>query len=169
MKRQKRVLFVLSLLLSQSLFAHSNAFTPEFVDTLVAPYLQVQTQLAGDDLAQSQAAAREFSAALTSAPKTDDAKATVTALSGSAQVIASADDIATARTAFLALSGELKGLIEHVGTTGKTDVFVVTCPMAFAGKGGNWLQADTKVLNPYYGSMMLHCGSVNSQIAKKAQ
>jgi len=38
---------------------------------------------------------------------------------------------------------------------------VVHCPMANAGKGGDWLQksSDKKVNNPYFGSKMPHCGS----------
>jgi Cu(I)/Ag(I) efflux system membrane fusion protein len=33
--------------------------------------------------------------------------------------------------------------------------------MAFDGKGGSWLQKDATVANPYYGAMMLRCGSVS--------
>lgn len=37
--------------------------------------------------------------------------------------------------------------------------------MAFGGAGGTWIQQNKKVLNPYYGAMMLHCGGIREQIA----
>lgn len=33
------------------------------------------------------------------------------------------------------------------------------CPMVPQG-GGNWLQVDNKLVNPYFGSQMLHCGEL---------
>ncbi|MCA9016814.1 MAG: DUF3347 domain-containing protein, partial [Planctomycetaceae bacterium] len=33
------------------------------------------------------------------------------------------------------------------------------CPMVPEG-GGDWLQSDNKLLNPYFGSKMLHCGEL---------
>ncbi len=33
------------------------------------------------------------------------------------------------------------------------------CPMALDGKGGDWLQNNESLANPYFGSAMLHCGS----------
>lgn len=169
MKLQKTVLLILSLVLSHSSFAHSKAFTPVFVDTLVEPYLQIQTRLAGDDLAASQKAAGVFFAALVAAPTADDSKATVVTLRKSVAQIQAAKDIAAARIAFLALSTEFQSLVEHVGTTGKIPLFVARCPMAFGGKGGSWIQGNDKVLNPYYGSMMLHCGSVEKQLVESVE
>jgi Cu(I)/Ag(I) efflux system membrane fusion protein len=166
MKLQKYILLALSLVLSSAAFAHSKAFTPEFVDTLVAPYLQIQTQLAGDDLAASVSAADLLAKALQAAPVNEDAKATVVSLQAATTAIRSAEDIKVARSAFLALSTELQTLVEHVGTTGETPLFVAHCPMAFGGEGGSWLQKDKHVLNPYYGAMMLHCGGIDKQIAE---
>ena len=38
------------------------------------------------------------------------------------------------------------------------------CPMAFDNEGGNWIQESTETSNPYYGAMMLKCGSEESKI-----
>ena len=167
MKTTYAILLVLGIMLSQSVFAHSKTFTPEFVDSLVAPYLQIQSKLAGDDLEHGKSAAADFLTALASAPDGVDAKATVDSLKQSTGRLKNAADINAARAAFLALSNEFKTLVEHVGTTGQVDIYVVTCSMAFGGKGGSWLQRDQLVMNPYYGSMMLHCGSVGERIVEK--
>ncbi len=41
------------------------------------------------------------------------------------------------------------------------------CPMAFDGKGADWLQIGEGIRNPYYGSDMLGCGSVVERYGKK--
>lgn len=46
------------------------------------------------------------------------------------------------------------------------DVFYVQyCPMAFDDTGANWLSAEDKVLNPYFGDKMLRCGIIKETIA----
>ena len=146
------------------LSAHSDAFKPEFVDTLVAPYLQIQAGLAGDDLAIAKSGANTFLAAMKSAPK-GEAEEESADLRAPAKEITGAANIEVARAAFLILSGEVTSLIKHVGTTGDTALFVAHCPMAFGGKGGDWIQADKTVSNPYYGSRMLRCGGIKAQVA----
>jgi Cu(I)/Ag(I) efflux system membrane fusion protein len=34
------------------------------------------------------------------------------------------------------------------------------CPMAFDSQGAEWIQKGEKVINPYFGNSMLHCGSI---------
>jgi Cu(I)/Ag(I) efflux system membrane fusion protein len=36
--------------------------------------------------------------------------------------------------------------------------------MADNNKGGFWLSKENKVKNPYYGSLMLECGSIKDSI-----
>jgi len=165
---KKYILLVLTVMLGNAAFAHSESFKPAFVDTLVAPYLQIQAGLASDDLAASVSAADQLAKALEAAPVEADAQATVTALRASTTGIRSAKDLKAARKQFPALSSELQLLVEHVGTTGKTPLFRAYCPMASDGKGGhaNWLQADETIMNPYYGAQMLHCGVIDKQIAE---
>ncbi|MGZ0655841.1 DUF3347 domain-containing protein [Coraliomargarita sp. W4R72] len=163
---KKYILLALTLMLGNAAFAHSDGFKPPFVDTLVAPYLQIQTGLAGDDLAAAQKGATAYLEALKSAPAGEAAEE-VADLKAPATSIASASEIAAARVAFLELSREVSSLIKHVGVTSETPLYVAHCPMAFSGKGGDWVQSSTQVANPYYGSMMFRCGSVKAQIAGK--
>jgi hypothetical protein len=100
MKTHKYILLALSLLLSQSAFAHSKAFTPEFVDTLVVPYLHIQEKLAGDDLEHSKAAAAILLTALSEGPQSEDVQATMTTLKKSAAQLNQVDEFKAARAAF---------------------------------------------------------------------
>jgi hypothetical protein len=149
---------------TSGLLAHSDAFKPEFVDTLVAPYLQIQAGLAGDDLTTAKSGANAYLAAMKSAPE-GEADEESSDLRTPAEKIAAAANIEAARAAFLTLSNELTSLVKHVGTTGSTALFVAHCPMAFGGKGGDWIQADKTVSNPYYGSRMLRCGGIKEQVS----
>lgn len=163
MKTIRQFLLVLGLLalVAQSGFAHPDTFKPAFTDSLVSPYLKVQTALAADDLPVAKAAASELLAAAAKGP---DFKA----FTAPAKAIAMAPDIAAARASFLTVSKEMISLVAHVGTTGGQDLYVAHCPMAFGNKGGDWLQADEKINNPYYGASMLRCGSIKSQAAAKS-
>jgi len=145
-------------------FAHSDAFKPAFVDTLVAPYLTVQKGLADDNLDVAQKGALHFLDAMKAAPHEGNAHAEANALMTPAKNIANAADIQSARKAFLPLSNEMISLIEHVGTSGDSELFVAHCPMAFNNTGGDWIQADKTVSNPYYGAMMLRCGGIQKAL-----
>lgn len=165
----KKILqLALGLLISVSaLQAHSDAFKPQFVDTLVAPYLSIQKALAGDDLKAAQVGAQAFLKAMEKAPHEGEAHEEAADLREPVKTISGAPEIKVARTAFLDISRQMTSLIQHVGVTKDTPLFTAFCPMAFNNKGGQWIQSDKKVANPYYGSMMLRCGSIKEQIAGK--
>jgi hypothetical protein len=46
-------------------------------------------------------------------------------------------------------------------------IYVQHCPMANNGDGGDWLSAENKIQNPYYGSEMMECGAVIAEIKAK--
>ncbi len=134
------------------------AATPESVDTLVPPYLQLQSALAADDLAAAQAAARR----LADSGNEDSALAPV---ADAAARLATAADIKAARNEFARVSAAFTSLVNDIGTTGARPLYLAHCPMAFGGKGGDWVQGDKKIRNPYYGAMMLGCGGIKQQLA----
>ncbi len=158
-------LLILGLFLSfATLSAHSEAFKPAFVDTLVTPYLAMQKGLAGDDLKSAQAGAEDLLDAIKQAPQVAAEHKETTALSVPVKTIAEANRIKAARTAFLELSKQFAALVEHVGTSGGTPLYIVHCPMAFDNQGASWIQGDEDVANPYYGAMMLRCGVIKKQV-----
>ena len=154
------VLALLVALVAQPAFSASDDVKPELVARLVTPYVNIQSALAADDLPAAKSAAREL---LSAAAKDPEHKA----ITDPANAIVSAPDIATARTSFLKVSQELIALVDKVGVAGTPDLFVAHCPMAFSGKGGDWLQTDKKINNPYYGASMLRCGSIKREVGAK--
>jgi copper chaperone CopZ len=83
-------------------------------------------------------------------------------LTQNAKVIAGTNDVKKQRRAFINLSADMYELMK----ASKVDepVYVQFCPMANNGEGANWLSKESAVENPYYGSMMLTCGSVKETI-----
>lgn len=78
----------LGLLLSISVLqAHSDAFKPTFVDTLVDPYLSMQKGLAADDLQAAQVGAAAFLKAMKHAPHEGGAHEEAMDLSNPAKTI----------------------------------------------------------------------------------
>ena len=67
-------------------------------------------------------------------------------------------DIKKQREAFYLLSESLISVVRRFGTDGRQAVLQFHCPMAFGGRGADWLQSESGVLNPYFGQMMLKCG-----------
>lgn len=66
------------------------------------------------------------------------------------------------REHFSALSGSMYAVMQAAKPA--TKVYLDHCPMAFDGKGADWLSLDKEIKNPYYGAQMLGCGSVKATI-----
>lgn len=64
-------------------------------------------------------------------------------------------NLAEARIAFREISDEVISLAKWI-----PGHHVMTCPMAKA----DWIQIESEVSNPYYGSKMLRCGTIKESI-----
>lgn len=120
--------------------------------TLLTPYLAIGDTLAADKIDQLS----ELGAQVITAAESQQGEPGVDAIVQGAGRIG-AQDIQTSRTAFKKMSG---GVIEYLSAhpdkqAGHT---IVHCSMTFGGKGGLWVQKQGKIMNPYEGAMMLHCG-----------
>ena len=71
------------------------------------------------------------------------------------------------RESFHLLSQQLIKVAKRFGSTGDKPFYILNCPMAFDNKGADWLQSDDQTRNPYFGQMMLKCGSVKEVIGVK--
>lgn len=80
-----------------------------------------------------------------------------------ANEIANAKDIKQQRKEFTSLSTDVIALFKHADVI-KGSIFVQHCPMANNGDGGDWLAAESKIQNPYYGDEMMECGRVLEEI-----
>lgn len=63
------------------------------------------------------------------------------------------------RQQFELLGNTLYLVLTEIGA-GSTEVYRQYCPMAFDNTGAYWLSDKQEIRNPYFGSMMLKCGSV---------
>lgn len=86
----------------------------------------------------------------------------MTPLKTAANNIAAQKSIDKQRTLFIGLSENMYSLVKSTRPAGT--VYYQHCPMANNGKGANWLSKEAVIKNPYYGSMMLSCGSVTETI-----
>ena len=144
------------------------------LEPALASYFELSRSLAGDNLKKSKAALKELHAALDQIelmPLARDAQTawntSKTNLDKSIAAIGSASDIKTAREGFAPLSEELAHLTRTFGAGVTTSIYRIKCPMAFKNRGATWLQNNRTVVNPYFGEMMLRCGSVIETIAHK--
>lgn len=71
-------------------------------------------------------------------------------------------EIELQRQKFKLLTPLVKTIIEKV----KPDypVYLDHCPMYDDGKGADWLSKEKEIRNPFYGSMMMNCGSQKAMI-----
>lgn len=83
-------------------------------------------------------------------------------LTANAEQIAASKDVAKQRETFALLSKNMYELAKV--SKQETPVYYQHCPMYNNGKGANWLSKEETVKNPYYGSQMLNCGSVQETI-----
>ena len=136
------------------------------------PYQPAATQLMSPEaLAQIKGAVAAY-LVLSEALAVDDEKAALAALPalvnqlGDAGMgLASAKDIAAIREALRPMSDTLiaqirAGAIDRLG-----NLYVVHCPMVKDYQGGDWLSAEPRVRNPYFGAEMLECGVVKENLS----
>jgi len=101
---------------------------------------------------QAAAALKQSAEALTNGKK----------VSASAGTIAAASELEAQRKEFATLSTEMKTLVS--GNIASGALYLEYCPMANNHTGAYWLSNDKQIMNPYFGDMMLHCGSVKETI-----
>lgn len=120
---------------------------------LMSDYIAIQETLAAD----SMDGVGEHAAKL--ADNLQDSEAVA-----AARAIAQTNDIAAARRHFETVSIALLADLKEYGSSEGT-FYEAHCPMAFGNRGASWIQADTTVNNPYYGSRMLRCGTIRETFA----
>ncbi len=123
-------------------------------------YYGVKDALVADDAAKAKSKAGELVKALSMIPmarlSAADKKA-LTLTKTNALSLSHLGSVEAQREQFAALS---TGMIAVTRATKPTKVYVYYCPM----KNASWLSDKKVVQNPYYGSQMLRCGSVQEEI-----
>jgi Cu(I)/Ag(I) efflux system membrane fusion protein len=148
------------LVLKQIAVAPIGGEAGQKLEELYAAYFQVQQALAADKKPSASAAQALNKAAVElaegSALPEESAKLVK-------EVAAKSEhlhhlDLKAARQTFKPISHAVVTLASQVRSEGANKMFThFFCPMV-AGGGGDWLQPGGELLNPYFGSEMLHCG-----------
>lgn len=137
---------------------------------IVGQYLAVKNALASDNAAQAAEAAGALRDALqkvdksllTAEQKTAYDKAEEVIRQQAAQIADAAGDIARQRGSFFPLSESVYALAKQFG--GGRTLYHDHCPMARDNQGALWISEQQDIRNPYFGSGMLTCGTVEEVI-----
>lgn len=84
-------------------------------------------------------------------------------LRAATQKIAASTDVEEQRVAFEIVTAEMLALVKAFKPADET-IYYQYCPMAFDFKGAHWLSNEEKIMNPYFGDKMLHCGKVEAEL-----
>ena len=142
------------------------------LNAVVADYLALQSALAADSLETAQSAARALASSAGELPSQAESNPDAAfqletlggKLAGKAEAAGGVDNLAQLRANFQTLSALIESLVTAFGGGLDSPLFKAHCPMAFKNAGGDWLQADEELLNPYFGASMLHCGEIVAQL-----
>ncbi len=149
---------------------NSGSKPTEAVKGLVASYLQLKNSLAADNSSQAAMAGAALAegfdkfdkSALTNAQKksfqdiADDAKEMAE------HIGKSADKLPHQREHFDMLSKDMYDLVKLLGAG--QPLYVDRCPMYNDKKGAIWLSEVKEIKNPYLGSKMPDCGSIEETL-----
>jgi membrane fusion protein, copper/silver efflux system len=130
---------------------------------VTAAYLALQQDLAKDDVVSARKNFAQLATAAQAVSAIADAalRARIAELAGKG---GESKDLAVARTTFGALSVAMLDWLRVEPNPLGASLHVAFCPMAFNNAGAKWLQLDGKAYNPYYGSQMLGCGSLDAEV-----
>lgn len=140
------------------------------VKNLLEQYYLLKDALVETDGSKSQAAANELLQVIKATDASQIPAADATTYNTSAEQvkaateqIASATDVEVQRAAFEQLTAGMLALVKAF-KPGDETIYYQFCPMAFDFKGAYWLSNEKKIMNPYFGDKMLHCGKVEEEI-----
>ncbi|PCI31375.1 MAG: efflux transporter periplasmic adaptor subunit [Flavobacteriaceae bacterium] len=147
----------------------SAKFQGQLADVYSA-YLAVKDALVKDDTSKSSELAKSFNTALNTVDmkllKSNEAHMLwmpiVEKLKTASTEISTNSEITDQRKQFIILSNNMIMAVQGFGI--QKSVYKQYCPMANNDKGAFWLSNEELVQNPYFGDMMLKCGSVEETI-----
>lgn len=132
------------------------AFENAKMNAVYTNYVKLRDALRNDNTEEAMAA----SEALTTASKTYAAAAPI---AKTATEISKAENLKAMRSAFASLNDEMIQLVQNEKIS-EGVAYVAHCPMAREGKGANWLSDSKEIQNPYFGSKMSKCGTIQSTL-----
>ncbi len=128
-------------------------FEDEQLNNVYGHYIHLKTALVNEDNKEADAGAKALQAALKAASIESKYIGNVVA----------AKDLTGKRSKFSELSNEVADVLRKSKLASGV-VYKQYCPMANDNKGGYWLANEKQIQNPFYGSKMMRCGSVEEEI-----
>lgn len=131
-----------------------TAMSLDVAKQILPNYLKLQAALAGDDLDGSRVALKQMMESTGHHGVLPDLIHTM---------LAAEDMDGIRRPHFETLSNWMIEAVERDPSAFSQDLYRMNCSMVYPDRGADWIQADDMLLNPYWGSQMLHCGSVKGK------
>lgn len=137
----------------------------KLVNTITSQYLIIKNGLAGDNnteakkgAVQLNSAIKKFDKSFFTASQKKEFDKYADNMNDQLQGITAAKQIEEQRALFGVLSQQVYDLVKLFGAN--QILYYDHCPMAFNNKGAMWLSETKEITNPYLGSSMLTCGTV---------
>jgi len=155
----KKYIFTIALSLFAIISISAQSKKDAQVSKLYQNYIAIKSALASDDADKTSKAATEFIKTASSIDYKVVSEGNLNTLKKDATAISDARTITAQRETFFNLSDNMIALTKEFKLS-DNPIYVQYCPMA----DGSWLSDEKKIVNPYYGSSMLSCGNVKSEI-----
>jgi len=146
-----------------------NADVKAHINEVLSHYFHVKHALTKDDAAEAKNGATmllqvisQFDNSQLPADQKAEYTMHINPIKEHADAIIKSGDIDAERIHFSELSAHTYGLVKAFGANKK--IYYDHCPMAFNNKGANWLSETAAIQNPYMGTKMPECGSVDQVI-----
>jgi hypothetical protein len=150
-------------------FTSVNSDVAAQIKEVTSHYFHIKHALTKDDAAEAKSGATmllkviaQFDNSLLPADQKEEYSKHIAAIKEHAEAITKSADVEAERTHFAELSAHTYLLVKAFGAGKK--VFYDHCPMALNSKGADWLSETAAIRNPYMGTRMPECGSVEQVI-----
>ena len=152
------------------LYSNLDVKVTTSVKEIIDHYLHVKNALANDNAKEAAIGSKAMEAALGKIDKsilTAEQKLAYDKMEGglketSSSIARSGDNIKQQRVQFVAMSEAVYQLVKNFGAG--RPIYHVHCPMARDNQGAMWISEIREVKNPYFGSAMPACGTVEEVI-----
>ena len=137
--------------------APAAGISTDTAQQILPAYLKLQSALAADDLNGSKAALKQMM----------ESTGHHGALPDLIHTMLAAEDLdGIRRPHFETLSNWMIEAVKSDPGAFDQDLYRMNCSMVYPDRGADWIQADDELLNPYWGSQMLRCGSVEGKLSQ---
>jgi hypothetical protein len=150
-------------------FTNVNADITGHITEVMSHYFHIKHALTKDDATEAKNGAKmllqvinQFDNSLLPAGQKTEYTKHINAIKEHADAIVKSADVNAERMHFSELSTHTYELLKAFGAGKK--IYYDHCPMALNSKGANWLNESAAIQNPYMGTKMPECGSVEQII-----